>query len=346
MTTRLIISVLVLAAGAVVLGLWAAGSALRRGLHARLSTTDAEIRRLGDATAWRERTADHMGREISEFRSVLDQLRVREEERRVREEQGWAVLGRVAAVLSGSQRSGAAGENVLREALAHLPPSMVVTDFRVGGRVVELGLVLPDGRRLPIDSKWPADRELQALAQAGDQMERERLVRAVERAVTDRAREVCGYLDPAVTAPVGVAAVPDAAYAVLRKAHADAYRQGVIVIPYSMALPVVLFLYTLVSRFGGAGDVQACLADLAAVLDTMGGTLENKVARASAMLANAADELRGHVGRARVSLARARRDEGSIEEAQPPTPLPAGDAAIHVTTPAVAEGPRLARLPP
>src|SRR5919109_1235302 len=208
MTTRLIISVLVLAAGAVVLGLWAAGSALRRGLHARLSTTDAEIRRLGDATAWRERTADHMGREISEFRSVLDQLRVREEERRVREEQGWAVLGRVAAVLSGSQRSGAAGENVLREALAHLPPSMVVTDFRVGGRVVELGLVLPDGRRLPIDSKWPADRELQALAQAGDQMERERLVRAVERAVTDRAREVCGYLDPAVNAPVGGGAGP------------------------------------------------------------------------------------------------------------------------------------------
>src|SRR6266542_3015262 len=274
-------------------GLWAGVSALRRSLNARLATTDAELRRLGDATVWRERSADQMRHEITTFRSAIDQMRAREEERRAREEQGWATLHRVAAVLAGGQRAGKAGENVLRESLAHLPPSMIVTDFRVNGRVVEFGLVLPDGKRLPIDSKWSADRELQALAEGPE---------PVERAVAERAREVCGYRDPAVTAPVGVAAVPDAAYAVLRRAHADAYRQSVIVIPYSMALPVVLFLHSLVSRFGRAGDVQTCLADLATVLDAMEGTLENKVARASAMLANAAEDLRGHVGKARGSL--------------------------------------------
>jgi len=334
---RLIISGLVVLAGAVVLGLWAATSTLRRGLHARLSTTDAEIRRLGDATAWRERTAEHMRRDISEFRSAIDHMRVREEERRAREEQGWAVLHRVAAVLAGGQSSGRAGENVLRESLAHLPPSMVVTDFRVGGRVVEFGLVLPDGKRLPIDSKWSADRELQALADADDPSEKERLSKAVERAVAERAREVSGYRDPAVTAPVGVAAVPDAAYAVLRRAHADAYRQGVIVIPYSMALPVVLFLYSLVSRFGSAGDVQACLADLAAALDAIEGTVENKVAKASAMLTNAAEDLRGHVGKARGSLARARQEQGSLE---------AGEFPVSISTGEVEERPRLVGLPP
>src|SRR5205814_1203739 len=83
--------------------------------------------------------------------------------------------------------------------------------FRVGGRVVEFGLVLPDGRRLPVDSKWTADRELQALADCEDPAERERLCKLVERAVTDRAREVSAYRDPAVTAPFGVAAVPDEA---------------------------------------------------------------------------------------------------------------------------------------
>ncbi len=294
-------------------GLWAGVSALRRSLNARLATTDAELRRLGDATVWRERSADQMRHEITTFRSAIDQMRAREEERRAREEQGWATLHRVAAVLAGGQRAGKAGENVLRESLAHLPPSMIVTDFRVNGRVVEFGLVLPDGKRLPIDSKWSADRELQALAEGPEPAERERLVRAVERAVAERAREVCGYRDPAVTAPVGVAAVPDAAYAVLRRAHADAYRQSVIVIPYSMALPVVLFLHSLVSRFGRAGDVQTCLADLATVLDAMEGTLENKVARASAMLANAAEDLRGHVGKARGSLARAQEDPASLE---------------------------------
>jgi DNA recombination protein RmuC len=310
----LLIAGLVILGGAGLLGLWIGGGALRRGIEARLSTTDAELRRLGDAAAWRERSSDQMRQEITAFRGALDQMRTREEERRAREEQGWATLHRVAAVLAGGQRAGRAGENVLRQSLAHLPPSMVVTDFRVNGRVVEFGLVLPDGKRLPIDSKWPADRELQALAETTDPTERERLVRAIERAVADRAREVRGYRDPAVTAPVGVAAVPDAAYAVLRRAHADAYRQGVIVIPYSMALPVVLFLHALVSRFGGTSDVQACLADLAAVLDAMEGTLENKVAKASTMLANAAEDLRGQVGKARGSLARARQEPGEIGE--------------------------------
>jgi DNA recombination protein RmuC len=333
----LLISGLVVLAGAVLLGLWAGASALRRGLEARLSTTDAELRRLGDATAWRERTADHMRHEITAFRGSLDQMRAREEERRAREEQGWAVLHRVAAVLAGGQRAGKAGENVLRESLAHLPPSMVVTDLRVNGRVVEFGLVLPDGKRLPIDSKWSADRELQALAEATDPAEEERLVRAVERAVAERAREVSGYRDPALTAPVGVAAVPDAAYAVLRRAHADAYRQGVIVIPYSMALPVVLFLYSLVSRFGGTGDVHACLVDIGVVLDAMEGTLENKVARASAMLGNAADDLRGQVGKARGSLARARQVQGSPDDLELP---------VSLATPQDEERPSLVGLPP
>jgi hypothetical protein len=318
---RLIISGLIVLVGAALLGLWVGASALRRSLDARLARTDDELRRLGDATAWRERSSEQVRHEITAFRGAIDRMSAREEERRAREEQGWATLHRVAAVLAGAQRVGKAGENVLRESLTHLPPSMVITDFRVNGRVVEFGLVLPDGKRLPIDSKWSADRELQALAEVTDPAEEERLVRSVERAVAERAREVSSYRDPALTAPVGVAAVPDAAYAVLRRAHADAYRQGVIVIPYSMALPVVLFLYSLTSRFGGAGDVGSCLADLAAVLDAMEGTLENKVAKASTMLANAAEDLRGHVGKARGSLARARREQGSLEAMELPASL-------------------------
>ena len=262
-----------------------------------------------------------MRQEIVAFRESLERMRAREEERRAREDQGWAVLHRVAAVLSGGQRSGQAGENVLREALSHLPPAMVVTDFRVNGRVVEFGLVLPDGRRLPIDSKWPAERELAALAEATDPQERDRLVRTVERIVAERAREVAGYRDPAITAPIGVAAVPDAAYGVLRRAHADAYRQGVVVIPYSMALPIVLFLHGIVSRFGAAGDVRACLSDLTAILEAVEQSLENKVAKASTMLVNGVEELRGQMGKARSTLAMAAtRDAGpGLPPRAPPT---------------------------
>jgi hypothetical protein len=41
-------------------------------------------------------------------------------------------------------------------------------------------------------------------------------------------------------------------------------------------------------------------------MDAMEGTLENKVAKATTMLANGTEELRGQVGKARATLARAR----------------------------------------
>ena len=71
--------------------------------------------------------------------------------------------------------------------------------------------------------------------------------------------------------------------------------------------PVALFLHGIVSRYGGVSDVETCLADLAGILDAVEATVENKVARAATMLANGADELRGHVGKARSSLGRARQ---------------------------------------
>jgi hypothetical protein len=171
---------------------------------------------------------------------------------------------------------------------------------------------------LPIDSKWPAAAELAALEAATDPRERDARAREVERTVVIRAREVAQYLDPSLTAPVAVAAVPDAAYAVLRRAHADAFARGVVIVPYSTALPVLLFLSAIVGRYGDAGDARACLAEVATLLDAMEGVLENKLARASVMLANGADEVRSYPGKARGSLARARSD---VRPADPETTL-------------------------
>jgi DNA recombination protein RmuC len=181
---------------------------------------------------------------------------------------------------------------------------MLVTDLRVNGKVVEFALELPDGRRLPIDSKWTAAAALEALEAADDPAEREARIREIERAVALRAREVAQYVDPAITAPVAVAAVPDAAYAVLRRAHADAFARRVVIVPYSTAMPVVLFLSSLVHRFGEADGARAALAEVASALGAMEVTLENKLMKAAAMLANGADELRSNLGRARASVAR------------------------------------------
>jgi hypothetical protein len=279
-------------------------------LEARLDVQGVHLQRLADAAAIRDGAAEGFRLEIAGARRALEELQVRETERRTADDQSREVIRRLSTVLAGGATKGRAGENVLREHLAQLPPSMLASDFRLNGKTVEFALLLSDGRRLPIDSKWPALAELEALEGAEEPVEREACSRAVERIVTARAKEVAQYLDPAVTAPMAIAAVPDAAYAVLRRAHADAYAKGVVIVPYSSALPIVLFLYSLVQRFGEAADVQVALADVAGVLDQMEAVVENKFTRAATMLTNGADEFRSSLGKARGSIARARAGTG------------------------------------
>jgi len=286
-------------------------------LEARLEAQSAELRRIADAAAARDLTAEQLRSGLDGARRTLEELSLREQERRSTESEGREVIRRLSTVLAGGASKGRAGENVLREHLAQLPPGMLVTDLRVGGKVVEFGLSLPDGRRLPIDSKWTALAELEALEAAEDAVTRDARARDVERAVAARAKEVAQYLDPAVTSQVAVAAVPDAAYAVLRRAHAEAWAKGVVIVPYSSALPIVLFLYSLVQRFGDASDVQASLAEIASALDAIESVVENKVTRAATMLSNGADELRSTLGRARGSIARAGASRGSVDERGP-----------------------------
>ena len=274
-------------------------------VEARLEAQSAELRRLADAAGTRDLAGEQLRSGLEGARRALEELSLREQERRQADVEGREVVKRLSTVLAGGASKGRAGENILREHLAQLPPGMLVTDLRVGGKVVEFGLQLADGRRLPIDSKWTALAELEALESADDPTTRDACARDVERAVAARAKEVAQYLDPAVTSQVAVAAVPDAAYAVLKRAHADAWAKGVVIVPYSSALPIVLFLYSLVQRFGDTADVQASLAEVSAALDTMGAVVENKLARAATMLTNGADELRSNLGKARGSIARA-----------------------------------------
>ena len=219
------------------------------------------------------------------------------------------MVRRLATVLAGGNTKGRAGEHVLREHLGQLPPSMLASDFRVNGKVVEFGLRLPDGRRLPIDSKWAAVAELEAM-EAEEDPDPARCLRPEGGEGGGRAgqggRAVHRH---SVTAPVAVAAVPDAAYQVLSRAHTEAFMRGVVIVPYSSALPIIMFLYALVERFGDAADVQAALAEVGTLLDAMDAIVENKFSKAGTMIANGADEFRSNLGKARGSIARARHAE-------------------------------------
>ena len=133
-------------------------------VEARLETQSAELRRIADAAAHPGsggRAAPLGSRGRSSGASGVERPRAGPPTRA--DVEGREVIKRLSTVLAGGASKGRAGENVLREHLAQLPPGMLVTDLRVGGKVVEFGLLLPDGRRLPIDSKWTALAELEAL---------------------------------------------------------------------------------------------------------------------------------------------------------------------------------------
>src|SRR3954447_20821507 len=298
------------------------------GVRAALDVQAAELRRLADAAAQRELTAEQLRQGLDGARRALEELRIRDQERRASDAEQREVVRRLATVLAGGASKGRSGEHVLRDHLSHLPPGMLTSDVRIKGKVVEFGLVLPDGRRLPIDSKWTALAELEALEAAEDPVRRDECARAVERAVVARTKEVAQYLDPSVTAPIAIAAVPDAVYGVLKRAHADAFANGVVVVPYGSALPIVLFLYELVRRYGDGPDARASLAEIARALDVMDAIVENRFAKAATMLTNGADEFRTHLGKARGSIARAQ-----AADADPPLTVVQGGQALPARRP-------------
>jgi DNA recombination protein RmuC len=284
-------------------------SELNRAVEALAGRMDL-LTRAADRQALDDR-ALHDG--LSVTRRAVEELRIREQERRDRDEESRGALRRLEATFLGAASRGRTGENVVWEALSVLPPDMVDTSFRVNGKTVEFSLRLPDGRRLPVDSKWAGVPELEALESA-EGPERQQRAQAVERVVAHRAREVAKYLDPSATTPFAVAAVPDAAYAVLRRAHLEAFHHQVLLVPYSGALAVLLALYALCCRLGADADLGGVVLETEAAIDAIERALENRVERAATLAQGAASEIRVQLGRARGALARGRSGSGADAE--------------------------------
>ena len=215
-------------------------------------------------------------------------------------------LRRLESVIAGSASRGAAGENILARSLCQLPPDLLETNLAVGNKVVEYALRLPGGRFLPIDSKWTSAPVLEELADAGP-AERRRLGDQIARALRARVRDVARYLDPERTIGLGLLAVPDELYGASPEAHGEGYREGVLVVPYSLTLPFVLAIYRLALRFGCAADtdrLEARLRGLEEGLERSAIEVESRLSRALVLLENGRDALRAELAGARRTVGR------------------------------------------
>jgi DNA recombination protein RmuC len=244
---------------------------------------------------------DLQGR-IAQAQRALVEVKALEQARGSQLDRATDSLRRLELVVAGSASRGAAGENVLARAFSQLPPDLLETNAAFGGRVVEYALRLPGGRLLPVDSKWTSVADVERLEATDDAEEARRLREKVAREVRLRAREMAKYLDPERTLALAVLAVPDAVHAAAPEAHAEGWREGVLVVPYSLALPFVLTLYRLTVRFAsapGAEEVAALLARLPELLERMEEEVEGRLSRAVVQAANARDALRGDLAEAR-----------------------------------------------
>src|SRR5437867_9789217 len=312
---------------------WLVWSLVRRADGQARDVADLRTRlERGDVT--QDAQAAELRERLSQTQSVVEGLRSAMAARQPVEEDARASLRHIESVIAGSSTRGAAGENILEEALRHLPPEMLQRNVWVGGKVVELGLRLPGGKLLPMDSKWVSSVALEQLAAPGlDANRRAQLMGQVEREVERRVREGSQYIDPATTAPFALAVIPDAAYDVCRGAIVNAHSRHVMVVGYAMALPYLLTLYQLHLQFARSVDMeklQSALIDIERQVDVLEGILENKVQRSLTVLQNAYTEGRQATAKIRASAQSAQVSELLGEDLS--TDSPSAQAELSTDT--------------
>ncbi len=210
---------------------------------------------------------------------TLQETYLKLEAQRLIDEEVQRITKRLESALLGSKSKGEMGENILLESLKQFPPEMIDINFKVNGKPVEYAIILSDGKRLPIDSKWIGLDE-----ESYD----------IEKAIAKKAKEVSQYIDPASTIPMAIAAVPDSVFAKCKQAHIRAYRENrVLIMPYSMTIPYILSLYSLHKSYARNLDTEKVgiyLSEIKTSLNKLETLLENNIARSITMVNNAYNE--------------------------------------------------------
>lgn len=248
---------------------------------------------------------DNLKDGLEKTRNILEQLQRSEELRKEKEREFLERLKRVDEIIAGTSAKGLSGEEILRETFKKLPPEMIETNFKIKGKVVEFALLLPNGKRIPIDSKWPAGHLLLELEKEKDVEKRKAIIAQIEREVISRIKEVKDYIDPTVTWSQAIAAIPDSVYSVCQKAHLKAREENVILMPYSMVLPLLLYMYRLHLQYSISIDFENFQQHLILIsknLEEMEEILENKISRSMAMISNAYYEYKTKIAKLKSSL--------------------------------------------
>lgn len=245
-------------------------------------------------------TAAAIRDELSRTTNDLTKLHAHAKARAEVEQQTAESIRRLEAVIAGTQSKGAAGEKILEAMFAKLPPEWQIKNFRVGAKVVEFGLRLPNDLVLPIDSKWPATHLVEQLLASSDPAEQQKLKGEIESTVLAKAKEVRKYIDPDVTVNFGIIAVPDSVYEWCSGIQAEVFQSNVMLVSYSMLFPCLLLVFQTILKASQSVDLHKLDAYLQSVqgsLKALQGEIEGRFSKAITMLGNSRDEMSAHLSK-------------------------------------------------
>ena len=258
--------------------------------------------------------------DVKRSKEVLIKLESEYQGRKEHEFRAWGRLEKLENIIAGTQSKGRAGEAIVFEQLSKFPSEMMESRFSPGAnKEVEYALVLPDQKRLPIDSKFPTEI-LQRATELEEKNQLELARKDVEEVIKKRVKEVSEYINSPLTTDIAICAIPDGAYRYCTTILSSAYKYNrVIILPYSMLVPFLLAFYRLylIQFQTHSVDLQRFLSQVANMdkrIDEMGLILKNSIDRAVSMLTNASADLRDHLSNIKSSLSHIPK----IETKEPP----------------------------
>jgi len=246
-------------------------------------------------------------------------------EKDLREKEQSAIM-QIQRILTNTSQLGKTGEAIIGEALKHFPQNMIEHNFKVGSSVVEFGLKFLDGKVMPIDSKFRATSLVNSLDKIEDTDERKKIIESIDKEVVSHVMDVGRkYIDPKKTLPFAIAAIPDSVYALCTKAHAEARKYKVVLMPYSMAIPYLLTVYELriqYSRSINIEKVENALTAMDIELEKADDVITDSFYRGLTMIKNGVSKIEEIIGRVKHHIAFAKETPNDELEIKVTSELP------------------------
>lgn len=278
---------------------------INQGVGYLATNTISRITELKTLTSGLSDSTGAMRAELSRAKNDLTELHSHIKSGQDIERQIADSIYRLETIIAGTQSKGVAGENLLEIVFAKLPVEWQARNFRIGGKIVEFALRLPNNLILPIDSKWAATNLVEQFIQTEDIQEQQQLKKSIEDVIIQKAREVRKYIEPSITVNFGVAVIPDAVYDLCSRVQSEAFQLGVVLVSYSMFVPYLLLVFQTILKNSQSIDLQKLLAYLQTAQESVTSLqdeLDGRFSRAITMMNNSRDDMRAILSRLNTSL--------------------------------------------